>query len=42
MNFNVWYDLPNLKREALVTLALVMADNDGRTFSKTIDVQIAP
>jgi hypothetical protein len=42
MNFNVWYDLPNLKREALVTLALVMADNDGRTFSKTVDVQVAP
>jgi len=42
MNFNVWYDLPNLKREALATLSLVFADADGRTFSKTVDVQIAP
>ena len=42
MNFNVWYDLPNLKREALATLSLVFADTDGRTFSKTVDVQIAP
>jgi len=42
MNFNVWYDLPNLKREALVTLSLVFTDNDGRTFSKTVEVQVAP
>ena len=38
MNFNVWYDLPNLKREALVTLALVFTDNVGATFSKSVDV----
>jgi hypothetical protein len=25
-----------------VTLALVFSDNDGRTFSKTVDVQVAP
>jgi hypothetical protein len=42
MNFNVWYDLPNLKREGLVTVALSFTDNDGRTFSKTVDVSVAP
>jgi len=42
MNFNVWYDLPNLKREALMTLSLAFTDNDGRGFSKTVEVQVSP
>ena len=42
MNFNVWYDLPNLKREALVTVSLVFTDNTGVTFSKTVAVNVAP
>ncbi len=42
MNFNVWYDLPSLRREALVTVALVFTDNVGATFSKSVQVQIAP
>ena len=42
MNFNVWYDLPNLKREALVTVSLVFTDNVGATFSKSVEVSVAP
>jgi len=42
MNFNVWYDLPNLRREALVTVSLVFTDNNGVTFSKTVQVNVAP
>ena len=42
MNFNVWYDLPNLKREGLMTVALSFTDTDGRTFSKTVEVSVAP
>jgi hypothetical protein len=42
MNFNVWYDLPNLKREALVTVSLVFTDNVGSTFSKSVEVSVAP
>jgi hypothetical protein len=42
MNFNVWYDLPNLRREALVTITLVFTDNAGITFSKSVDVQVNP
>ena len=42
MNFHIWYDLPNLKREALATVSLVFTDNDGRTFSKSVEVSIAP
>jgi hypothetical protein len=38
----VWYDLPNLKREALVTVALVFTDNNGATFSKAVEVSVAP
>lgn len=42
MNFNVWYDLPNLKREGLVTVSLTFTDNVGATFSKAVTVSIAP
>ena len=42
MNFNVWYDLPNLKRESLVTVSLVFTDNVGATFSKAVEVSVAP
>jgi len=42
MNFNVWYDLPNLKREGLATVSLVFTDNVGATFSKSVEVSIAP
>jgi hypothetical protein len=42
MNFNVWYDLPNLKREALVTVSLIFTDNAGITFSKSVDINVNP
>lgn len=40
--FDVWYDLPSLRKEALVTVALAFKDNDGKTFSKNYDVRVAP
>lgn len=40
--FEVWYDLPSLRKEALVTVALAFKDNDGKTFSKNYDVRVAP
>jgi hypothetical protein len=42
MSFEVWYDLPNLRREALVTLSLGLADADGKTFTKIVEVPVAP
>jgi hypothetical protein len=42
MNFNVWYDLPNLKREGLATVSLVFTDNVGASFSKSVEVPLAP
>lgn len=40
--FDVWYDLPSLKREALVTVNLTFTDNDGVVFSKAHDVRVNP
>jgi hypothetical protein len=40
--FDVWYDLPSLRREAVVQVSLGFKDEDGTTFSKTYDVRVAP
>jgi hypothetical protein len=42
MNYDVWYDLPSLKREALVTVTLVFLDDDGKSVTKAVDVRVAP
>ena len=39
ITFDVWYDMPNLMREALVTVTVNLKDTDGVTFSKTATVQ---
>jgi hypothetical protein len=40
--FEVWYDLPSLRKEALVTVNLAFKDNNGKTFTKAYDVRVAP
>lgn len=40
MWFDVWYDLPSLKQEALATVTVSFKDNDSLSFSKTVDVRI--
>ena len=42
LTFDVWYDVPSLRREALITVQLTFKDTDGITFSKSIDVLVAP
>jgi hypothetical protein len=42
LNFEVWYDLPSLRKEAVVQVAASFVDDDGTSFAKTIDVKIAP
>lgn len=42
IGFDVWYDLPNLRREALVSVTMSFLDSDGRAFSKTHDVRVSP
>ena len=42
LNFDVWYDLPNLRRESLVTVTLNFADESGVTFSRSVEVRVSP
>ena len=38
--FDVWYDLPSLRKEALATITVIMQDDDGMSFSKEVTVKI--
>ena len=42
LSFEIWYDLPSLRKEAVVTLTFAFVDNDGVTFQKAVDVKVAP
>jgi hypothetical protein len=42
MTFDVWYDLPNLRKEALVSVTLSFADDSGATFSEIVEATVAP
>lgn len=42
ITFDIWYDLPNLRKEALITVTIALKDTDGRTFSKNYDVRVSP
>lgn len=40
--FEIWYDLPSLRKEAVVTLTYSFVDNDGTGYQKSVDFRIAP
>jgi hypothetical protein len=40
--FEVWYDLPSLRKEALISVTLSFADADGVTFTEVVEVNVAP
>ena len=42
LTFEAWYDLPSLRKEAVVQVAASFVDNDGTTFQKTTDLRVAP
>ena len=42
MTFDVWYDLPSLRKEAVITVTVNFKDDDGVTFSKQIKVNVNP
>ena len=42
VTFDVWYDLPNLRREALIKALLTFVDDDGVSFTKIVEVLVAP
>jgi hypothetical protein len=40
VGFDVWYDLPNKGREALVTVTFSFLDDNGSSFSESTSVQV--
>ena len=42
MSLFVWYDLPNLRKEAFINVGLSMVDKDGQAISKTVRARVAP
>jgi hypothetical protein len=42
LTFELWYDLPSLRKEAVVTVAFAFVDNDGTTFQRSADIRVAP
>jgi len=42
LSFELWYDLPSLRKESVVTLTYAFVDNDGTSFQRTVDFNIAP
>jgi hypothetical protein len=42
MHFEIWYDLPSLRKEAVIQLTFTFTDDDGASFQRVANVQIAP
>jgi hypothetical protein len=42
MHFDVWYSLPSQQKEALITVSFSMQDNNGKVFTKTATINVAP
>jgi hypothetical protein len=40
--FEIWYDLPSLRKEAVVILTFSFTDNDGTVFQKERQITVAP
>ena len=40
--FEVWYDFPSLRKEAVMTVAFSFVDNEGTTFHKSVDIRVSP
>lgn len=42
LTFEVWYDLPSLRKECVVTLTYAFVDTDGTSFQRSVDFTVAP
>jgi hypothetical protein len=42
MNYEVWYTLPSRNKEALITVSVVLTDEDSTSFTKTVKVLVQP
>ena len=40
--FEIWYDLPSLRKEAVVEVTFSFTDNDGTVFQKEREITVAP
>jgi hypothetical protein len=38
----VWYDLPNLRKEAFINVSLSMVDSESKTVNKVVKARVAP
>ena len=41
-SFEIWYDLPSLRQEAVVSVSTAFTDNNGVTFNKVMEIVVAP
>ena len=42
ITFQVWYDLPNLRKESLITEQVTFKDAEGTQFTKSVDIIVEP
>lgn len=42
LTFETWYDLPSLRKEAVITLQFTFVEDDGNSFQKSVDLTVAP
>jgi hypothetical protein len=42
MRFDVWYSLPSQLKEAVITASFNIYDNNGKSFTKTATIKVAP
>ena len=42
LTFEVWYDLPSLRKEAVITVAFSFLDDDSTSFQRSLDFTVAP
>jgi hypothetical protein len=42
LTFELWYDLPSLRKECVVTLTYAFVDDDGTSFQRIVDFKVAP
>jgi hypothetical protein len=42
LSFEIWYDLPSLRKEAVITVTFTFIDDDGGTFQRAVDFRVAP
>jgi hypothetical protein len=42
LSVELWYDLPSLRKECVITLTYAFVDTDGTSFQRSVDFNVAP